>query len=163
MVIFSNLNCGKCTVIWPHLSVFVLSAHSLYPLASFHPLSSCVFFFSSPSQEHIGWRNVTRLLVFSTDAGFHFAGDGKLGGIVLPNDGRCHLENDMYTMSHYYVCTLYTVIILISILIEGIKEKRGLHESKIMHFKSLFFISSKYIFIFVPLTAKAIIFNSFNH
>ncbi|XP_055737277.1 integrin beta-1-like [Salvelinus fontinalis] len=52
--------------------------------------------------EHIGWRNVTRLLVFSTDAGFHFAGDGKLGGIVLPNDGKCHLENNMYTMSHYY-------------------------------------------------------------
>lgn len=46
---------------------------------------------------------MTRLLVFSTDAGFHFAGDGKLGGIVLPNDGKCHLENNMYTMSHYYV------------------------------------------------------------
>uniref|UniRef100_A0AAQ4PM52 Integrin beta n=1 Tax=Gasterosteus aculeatus aculeatus TaxID=481459 RepID=A0AAQ4PM52_GASAC len=53
-------------------------------------------------ENQIGWRNVTRLLVFSTDAGFHFAGDGKLGGIVLPNDGRCHLENNMYTMSHYY-------------------------------------------------------------
>uniref|UniRef100_A0A3B4ANA7 Integrin beta n=1 Tax=Periophthalmus magnuspinnatus TaxID=409849 RepID=A0A3B4ANA7_9GOBI len=53
-------------------------------------------------EEQIGWRNVTRLLVFSTDAGFHFAGDGKLGGIVLPNDGKCHLENNMYTMSHYY-------------------------------------------------------------
>uniref|UniRef100_A0A8D3DSA1 Integrin beta n=1 Tax=Scophthalmus maximus TaxID=52904 RepID=A0A8D3DSA1_SCOMX len=46
--------------------------------------------------EQIGWRNVTRLLVFSTDAGFHFAGDGKLGGIVLPNDGKCHLENGDY-------------------------------------------------------------------
>lgn len=55
------------------------------------------------SQDQIGWRNVTRLLVFSTDAGFHFAGDGKLGGIVLPNDGKCHLENNVYTMSHYYV------------------------------------------------------------
>ncbi|XP_013871600.1 integrin beta-1 [Austrofundulus limnaeus] len=53
-------------------------------------------------EEQIGWRDVTRLLVFSTDAGFHFAGDGKLGGIVLPNDGKCHLENNMYTMSHYY-------------------------------------------------------------
>ncbi|KAM3865702.1 integrin beta-1-like [Diretmus argenteus] len=53
-------------------------------------------------EDQIGWRNVTRLLVFSTDAGFHFAGDGKLGGIVLPNDGKCHLENNMYTMSHYY-------------------------------------------------------------
>uniref|UniRef100_A0A665UXP1 Integrin beta n=1 Tax=Echeneis naucrates TaxID=173247 RepID=A0A665UXP1_ECHNA len=52
--------------------------------------------------DQIGWRNVTRLLVFSTDAGFHFAGDGKLGGIVLPNDGKCHLENNVYTMSHYY-------------------------------------------------------------
>lgn len=59
--------------------------------------------FSLCLQEQIGWRNVTRLLVFSTDAGFHFAGDGKLGGIVLPNDGKCHLENNMYTMSHYYV------------------------------------------------------------
>ncbi|KAM8967513.1 integrin beta-1 isoform 2-T2 [Pelodytes ibericus] len=52
--------------------------------------------------EQIGWRNVTRLLVFSTDAGFHFAGDGKLGGIVLPNDGKCHMHGNMYTMSHYY-------------------------------------------------------------
>lgn len=62
-------------------------------------LMFCFVFF----QDQIGWRNVTRLLVFSTDAGFHFAGDGKLGGIVLPNDGKCHLENNVYTMSHYYV------------------------------------------------------------
>ncbi|XP_030631799.1 integrin beta-1-like [Chanos chanos] len=53
-------------------------------------------------RENIGWRNVTRLLVFSTDAGFHFAGDGKLGGIVRPNDGKCHLENNAYTMSSYF-------------------------------------------------------------
>ncbi|XP_062844059.1 integrin beta-1-like isoform X2 [Trichomycterus rosablanca] len=52
--------------------------------------------------DQIGWRNVTRLLVFSTNAGFHSAGDSKLGGIVLPNDGRCHLKDNMYTMSHYY-------------------------------------------------------------
>ncbi|PIO30826.1 hypothetical protein AB205_0096720 [Aquarana catesbeiana] len=55
-----------------------------------------------PDPDLIGWRNVTRLLVFSTDAGFHFAGDGKLGGIVLPNDGKCHMQDNMYTMSHYY-------------------------------------------------------------
>lgn len=66
-------------------------------------------------KDQIGWRNVTRLLVFSTDAGFHFAGDGKLGGIVLPNDGKCHLENNMYTMSHYYV-SLYFVFREINIL-----------------------------------------------
>jgi len=44
--------------------------------------------------EQIGWRDkARRLLVFSTDAGFHYAGDGKLGGIVTPNDGKCHLDS----------------------------------------------------------------------
>jgi len=59
-------------------------------------------------QKEIGWRNVTRLLVFSTDAGFHLAGDGKLGGIVRPNDGKCHLSNNMYTMSNYFVSVSFT-------------------------------------------------------
>lgn len=54
-------------------------------------------------QEQIGWRNVTRLLVFSTDADFHFAGDGKLGGIVLPNDGKCHLHKNVYTKGNSQV------------------------------------------------------------
>ncbi|XP_067844109.1 integrin beta-2 [Heptranchias perlo] len=40
----------------------------------------------------IGWRNVTRLLVYTSDDGFHFAGDGKLGAILTPNDGKCHLN-----------------------------------------------------------------------
>ncbi|XP_032802386.2 integrin beta-1-B-like [Petromyzon marinus] len=44
--------------------------------------------------DKIGWRNNTRLLVFTSDAGFHFAGDGKLAGIVTPNDGNCHLDSD---------------------------------------------------------------------
>ncbi|OQV13505.1 Integrin beta-PS [Hypsibius exemplaris] len=40
----------------------------------------------------VGWRDKARkLLVLSTDASFHSAGDGKLGGIVTPNDGECHL------------------------------------------------------------------------
>lgn len=69
----------------------------------------CALYFTLTSQDLIGWRNVTRLLVFSTDAGFHFAGDGKLGGIVLPNDGKCHLENNVYTMSHYYVSCSWLV------------------------------------------------------
>lgn len=51
-------------------------------------------------EDEIGWRNISRrMLVFSTDAGFHYAGDGKLGGIVLPNDGRCHMRNNLYTES----------------------------------------------------------------
>ncbi|KAF0293498.1 Integrin beta-PS [Amphibalanus amphitrite] len=45
-------------------------------------------------KEEISWRsNARRLLVFSTDAGFHYAGDGKLGGVVKPNDGVCHLDS----------------------------------------------------------------------
>ncbi|XP_067595758.1 integrin beta-2 isoform X1 [Pseudorca crassidens] len=52
--------------------------------------------------EEIGWRNVTRLLVFATDDGFHFAGDGKLGAILTPNDGHCHLEDNMYKSSNEF-------------------------------------------------------------
>lgn len=44
-------------------------------------------------RDQIGWREMARrLLVFSTDAGFHYAGDGKLGGVITPNDGECHLD-----------------------------------------------------------------------
>lgn len=51
-------------------------------------------------ESQIGWRNPSRrMLLYSTDAGFHFAGDGKLGGIIKPNDGQCHLTNDIYTES----------------------------------------------------------------
>jgi len=34
-------------------------------------------------KERIGWRaKARRLLVFSTDAGFHYAGDGKVGKLI---------------------------------------------------------------------------------
>uniref|UniRef100_A0A1B0CHL5 Integrin beta n=2 Tax=Endopterygota TaxID=33392 RepID=A0A1B0CHL5_LUTLO len=52
-------------------------------------------------RDEVGWReHARRLLVFSTDAGFHYAGDGKLGGVITPNDGECHLDkNGHYTHS----------------------------------------------------------------
>ncbi|XP_021499168.1 integrin beta-7 [Meriones unguiculatus] len=51
-------------------------------------------------QEQIGWRNVSRLLVFTSDDTFHTAGDGKLGGIFMPSDGQCHLDsNGVYSNS----------------------------------------------------------------
>ncbi|XP_061470735.1 integrin beta-7 isoform X2 [Rhineura floridana] len=54
-------------------------------------------------KDHIGWRDVTKLLVFTSDGTFHMAGDGKLGGVYLPNDGRCHLDdNGLYMKSHLY-------------------------------------------------------------
>ncbi|XP_043285447.1 integrin beta-PS-like [Venturia canescens] len=51
--------------------------------------------------DEIGWRPKARhLLIFSTDASFHIAGDGKLAGIVEPNDGLCHLDkNGFYSHS----------------------------------------------------------------
>lgn len=57
-----------------------------------------------PPQEQIGWRNVSRLLVFTSDDTFHTAGDGKLGGISMPSDGQCHLDsNGVYTNSAEFV------------------------------------------------------------
>lgn len=49
----------------------------------------------------IGWGNSTRLLVLATDAGFHMAGDGKLAGILEPNQETCQLDNkNIYSMSN---------------------------------------------------------------
>ncbi|XP_054006047.1 integrin beta-PS-like [Hylaeus anthracinus] len=51
--------------------------------------------------KEIGWRQKARhLIVFSTDATSHIAGDGKLAGIIEPNDCLCHLDKDgFYTHS----------------------------------------------------------------
>lgn len=44
-------------------------------------------------KEKIGWRKeASHLLVFTTDDVPHIALDGKLGGLVQPNDGQCHLD-----------------------------------------------------------------------
>jgi len=41
-----------------------------------------------------------RLLVFVSDADSHVGMDSKMAGIVIPNDGQCHLDaNNEYSMS----------------------------------------------------------------
>ncbi|XP_039184315.1 integrin beta-6 isoform X3 [Crotalus tigris] len=52
-------------------------------------------------KEKIGWRNDSlHLLVFVSDADSHFGMDSKLAGIVIPNDGKCHLnQQNEYSMS----------------------------------------------------------------
>ncbi|XP_026770671.3 integrin beta-3b [Pangasianodon hypophthalmus] len=52
-------------------------------------------------KEKIGWRpGASHLLVFTTDAKTHVALDGRLAGIVQPNDGQCHMGPDnVYNMS----------------------------------------------------------------
>ncbi|XP_074550480.1 integrin beta-5 [Halichoeres trimaculatus] len=49
----------------------------------------------------IGWRKEAyHLLVFATDDVPHLALDGRLGGLVQPHDGRCHLnERNEYSAS----------------------------------------------------------------
>uniref|UniRef100_A0A8C6KMW1 Integrin beta n=1 Tax=Nothobranchius furzeri TaxID=105023 RepID=A0A8C6KMW1_NOTFU len=51
--------------------------------------------------DKIGWRNNSmRLLVFVSDADSHFGMDSRMAGIVIPNDGKCHLDvNNEYSMS----------------------------------------------------------------
>ncbi len=51
--------------------------------------------------DRIGWREHTRrVIIFTTDQSFHIALDGKLGGLVEPNDGECYLdERGFYTKS----------------------------------------------------------------
>lgn len=51
-------------------------------------------------EELLGWRPEARhLIVFSTDAEYHVAGDGKLLGILEPNDGNCHMVDNIYAES----------------------------------------------------------------
>uniref|UniRef100_UPI003AAB69CD integrin beta-3-like n=1 Tax=Centroberyx gerrardi TaxID=166262 RepID=UPI003AAB69CD len=46
-------------------------------------------------KEKIGWRpDASHLLVFTTDAKTHIALDGRIAGIVHPNDGLCHLDSN---------------------------------------------------------------------
>ncbi|KAK3869052.1 hypothetical protein Pcinc_025612 [Petrolisthes cinctipes] len=48
--------------------------------------------------DEIGWRQQARkIIIFSTDDKFHYAGDGKLAGIIKPNDEKCHLTDNLYT------------------------------------------------------------------
>uniref|UniRef100_A0A674PK13 Integrin beta n=1 Tax=Takifugu rubripes TaxID=31033 RepID=A0A674PK13_TAKRU len=62
--------------------------------------------------DKIGWRNDSmRLLVFVSDADSHFGMDSKMAGIVIPNDGHCHLDaNNEYSMSTMLYPTLGQLI-----------------------------------------------------
>uniref|UniRef100_H2ZVF7 Integrin beta n=1 Tax=Latimeria chalumnae TaxID=7897 RepID=H2ZVF7_LATCH len=52
-------------------------------------------------QNHIGWRKEAKhLLLMMTDQTSHLALDSKLAGIVVPNDGNCHLRDNVYTKTN---------------------------------------------------------------
>lgn len=45
-------------------------------------------------KDQIGWRpGASHLLVFATNAKTHIALDGRIAGIVEPNDGECHMDS----------------------------------------------------------------------
>lgn len=46
--------------------------------------------------QEINWRDSWKLIVISTDAPYHSAGDGKLVGAYKPNDMQCHLTDGTY-------------------------------------------------------------------
>ncbi|VEN56395.1 unnamed protein product, partial [Callosobruchus maculatus] len=53
-------------------------------------------------KEKIRWRKQARhLLVFSTDAEFHIAGDGKLAGVIEPNIAKCYTDDREYLKYDY--------------------------------------------------------------
>uniref|UniRef100_T1K854 Integrin beta n=1 Tax=Tetranychus urticae TaxID=32264 RepID=T1K854_TETUR len=48
-------------------------------------------------RERIGWRKDARhLLIVTTDADYHYAGDGRLAGLIKPNDEECHLDSQNF-------------------------------------------------------------------
>ncbi|XP_052441335.1 integrin beta-8 [Carassius gibelio] len=62
-------------------------------------------------QKDVGWRpEAKHLLLVMTDQPSHLALDSKLAGIVVPHDGRCHLEDNIYsqttTMEHPTIAQL---------------------------------------------------------
>ncbi|TRY72896.1 hypothetical protein DNTS_021711 [Danionella cerebrum] len=51
-------------------------------------------------KKDIGWRpEAKHLLLVMTDQPSHLTLDSKLAGIVVPHDGRCHLQENIYTQT----------------------------------------------------------------
>lgn len=56
-------------------------------------------------QDQLDWRKkAIKIIVLCTDSTYHSAGDGKVIGIIKPNDMKCHVHNNEYnrTMSLTY-------------------------------------------------------------
>lgn len=70
-------------------------------------------------KSHIGWRKeAKRLLLVMTDQTSHLALDSKLAGIVVPNDGNCHLKNNVYVRSTSMVINAAAAAESLGLLVE---------------------------------------------
>lgn len=48
-------------------------------------------------EKELGWRPAAqRIIVLCTDSTYHSAGDGRVIGVIKPNDMQCHLHDDLY-------------------------------------------------------------------
>ena len=56
--------------------------------------------------------------MLTTEAGFHMAGDGKLAGILQPNDELCHLDSNVNARNNEQVWAGMMWIICICITCE---------------------------------------------
>ena len=55
----------------------------------------------------IGWRETSiKIILVMTDDVLHTAGDGRLAGIVKPNDGQCHTQYDPLLNKTLYTASL---------------------------------------------------------
>ncbi|XP_041366315.1 integrin beta-PS-like [Gigantopelta aegis] len=55
-------------------------------------------------ESEVGWREVgRRLLIYASDTTFHTAGDGRLAGIVIPNDCKCHVNGTGFNTAELYL------------------------------------------------------------
>lgn len=89
-------------------------------------------------KREIGWRDqARRLLVFSTDAGFHYAGDGK----VLWHYGR--RQKALYYIPNYFIC-LVSMFFLVFFL--DSKKRRGQKICRKSTYKLYSLIRNKIIF-----------------
>ncbi|KAF9416979.1 hypothetical protein HW555_005807 [Spodoptera exigua] len=53
-------------------------------------------------REEIQWReHARRIIIMSTDAPYHSAGDGKIVGAIKPHDMQCHLKNNKIPETEY--------------------------------------------------------------
>ncbi|XP_068094740.1 integrin beta-8 isoform X2 [Hyperolius riggenbachi] len=69
-----------------------ISANIDNPEASFDAMLQ-----AAVCHKDIGWRKeAKRLIIMMTDQTSHLALDSKLAGIVTPNDGNCHLKDNVY-------------------------------------------------------------------
>ena len=57
-------------------------------------------------QQHINWNsNARKIVLFTSDGGFHVAGDGRLAGLIKPPPRQCELnmQGDRFNSSLRYL------------------------------------------------------------